>query len=67
MNREIKARREFDQKWKFMKSSETNKFYSKSYLDEKVTEALGKGLPSWIIFDTIVALKKCYVIFFFKF
>lgn len=43
MNREIKARREFEQKWKFMKSSETNKFYSKSYLDEKVTEALGKG------------------------
>lgn len=43
MHREIKARREFDQKWKFMKLEETNKFYSKSYLDEKVTEILGKG------------------------
>jgi hypothetical protein len=43
MNREIKARREFDKKWKFMKDEKTNEFYSKSHLDEKVIEKVGKA------------------------
>lgn len=43
MNREIKARREFDRKWKFMKDEKINEFYSKSYLDEKVIEKVGRA------------------------
>lgn len=46
MNREIKSRREFDRKWKFMKDEETNKFYSKAYLDEKALEKVGSGNKS---------------------
>jgi hypothetical protein len=43
MNREIKARREFDRKWKFMKDEKINEFYGKTYLDEKVIEKVGKA------------------------
>lgn len=43
MNREIKARREFNAKWAFMKSPEVNKFYDQAHLSSKVDELVPKG------------------------
>lgn len=38
MNREIKARREYNKKWAFMSKPELNQFYNEAHLNGKLRE-----------------------------
>lgn len=57
MHREIKARREFQAKWSFMASKNTNKFYDQSHLNSKVAEVVSKGLSNSRKINLIIILR----------